>query len=69
MQDTQYPFALGSNIMISIKDGIISQLTADCSAVIKTIPVASLTEQQATAINAARVKCHDAMIAQGFKKA
>jgi hypothetical protein len=64
MKDTVLPFHLGSNVMISIKDGVISQISD--GVVIKTINVSALNPQQHAAIEAARTKCCDAMVAQGF---
>ena len=69
MKDTTFPFALGSNIMISIKDGVISQIKdahINGGTVVKTINVSDLSPQQHAAIEAARAKCCDAMDAQGF---
>ena len=69
MQNTILPFALGSNVMIEIIDGMIRQLEPITGKLIKEIPVASLNTQQFAAIEKARKACQEASIAQGFRTA
>ena len=68
MKNTIHPFSLGGNVMVEIVNGTLRQLNGETLALIKEVPVASLTEQQITAIDARRKACTEASIAQGYQK-
>ena len=69
MKNTIIPFAIGSNVMIEVIDGILRQLEPITGKLIKELPVSALNPQQFAAIEKARKACEDASIAQGFKTA